>query len=202
MGIKERRVAQKEALKQEIIAAARTLFKEEGSWQGVTIRKIASAINYSLPTIYEYFSHKEELLRVLQHEGYATLCSMIKRQLEISKDDPYGILSLAAQAYWDFAEEHPELYLVMHSQQNAAEDNKEAIAYIRAVVKEALQNIAVMGKTTKFSEAELNDKIDSMRGIIHGFIMLALARGMAKERAHSLMMQTLNESIKAPTEEK
>lgn len=195
MGIKERRIAHKEALRQDIIDAARNLFKEEGSWTGVTMRKIADAINYSLPTIYEFFENKEDLLQELQHEGYATLCSMIAESLP-STEDPYAILDAIAQAYWDFAWKNPELYYMMHDQNMDPEDHKEAIIFIRNTVGNALQNIFSHRKKT-LSESELNDTLDATRGIIHGFIMLSLVKSMKKEHAHHLMMQTLHDSIRS-----
>jgi|ERR1700722_14244529 len=197
MGIKERRLFHKQTLRQNIIAAAQTIFKEEGSWQGVTIRKIATTINYSLPTIYEYFENKNELLKVLQQEGYATLCSILSERLQQIRVDPYEVLTIVAQVYWDFALECPELYQIMHNQTDPLSDHKESIFFIRTTVQQALEQILHQGKKVELTQQEMNDNIDAMRGIIHGFIMLALIGSMEKKHAHTLMMQTLHNTIRS-----
>ncbi len=196
MGIKERRLAQKEALKADIIAAAFALYKKEGSWQAVTMRKTAAAVNYSLPTIYEFFENKDDLLKAIQSEGYIILCNMLKTRLEDAHIESSQILTTMAQTYWDFAWEYPELYQMMNVHKNAFEDHKESITFIRATGIRSLKKILTTQNNLKQSEQELTDKIESCRGIIHGFISLALNESMPKQRAHMLMMQTLNEFIK------
>jgi len=52
----------KQELRQRIIAATKNIAFKEGGWQGVTIRKVAEQIEYSPPTIYEYFENKDALL--------------------------------------------------------------------------------------------------------------------------------------------
>lgn len=194
MGIKQRRIEEKDKLKKSIVSAAKILFKEQGSWQGVTIRKIATAIDYSLPTIYEYFENKDDLLKVIQQEGYATLCCMLNAQLGTKATDSLSVLSIIAQTYWDFAWQHPELYQIMHNQKISLRDHEEAIFFIRAVVQQALQGISLHEKKP-LSQQFLDEKTDCMRAIIHGFIMLSLAKDMEKQRAYMLMMQTLNDAV-------
>jgi AcrR family transcriptional regulator len=194
MGIKERRLAQKEALKKDILLATRTIFRQEGNWHEVTIRKIAASINYSLPTIYEYFKNKYDLLRAMQQEGYSILCTMLKTNLlAINGANAFAYLTTIAQTYWDFAWEHPELYYTMNNQKNSMQDHQEAIIFIRSMVQQALQN---MDSEKRICDQQIVDnKIECMRGIIHGFIMLSLAESMEKQRAHTLMMQTLHDYI-------
>ncbi len=54
MGITERRLRQKEEVRNNILVTAWQMVKEEG-WQSLSIRKIADAIEYSVPVIYDHF---------------------------------------------------------------------------------------------------------------------------------------------------
>jgi AcrR family transcriptional regulator len=57
MGIAERRTRQKEEVKANILATAWQIVKEDG-WEAVSIRKIADAIEYSVPVICDHFENK------------------------------------------------------------------------------------------------------------------------------------------------
>ena len=58
MGIAERKLRQKVEVKASILQAAWQLVEKEG-WQSLSIRKIADAIEYSAPVIYDHFENKE-----------------------------------------------------------------------------------------------------------------------------------------------
>src|SRR5215831_17182373 len=61
MGFKERRDRERTEMRQAILHAASEIAAQEG-WHAVTIRRVAERIEYSPPTIYEYFESKEALL--------------------------------------------------------------------------------------------------------------------------------------------
>lgn len=61
MGITERRLRQKEEVRSGILATAWQMVKDDG-WQSLSIRKIADAIEYSIPVIYDHFQNKEAIL--------------------------------------------------------------------------------------------------------------------------------------------
>src|SRR6266702_3194806 len=108
MGIKQRRERERQEMRQEmrqsILSAAREIAAEEG-WQAVTTRKVAERIEYSQPTIYEYFENKEAMLLALLRCGYQQLVTVVQEAFA-STADP--------EAYWDFAFRSPELFQVMH----------------------------------------------------------------------------------------
>jgi len=110
MGVKERRERQREALREEIMEAARTLFVQEG-YNSVSMRKIAEKIEYSPTTIYLYFKDKQDLIHNLCQSTFAKLVAILDG---ISQDssDPVGNLKRAARAYIEFGLENPSHYLV------------------------------------------------------------------------------------------
>ena len=72
MGIKERQVRDREAVRRSILDAARELFVAEG-FQNVSIRKIAERIEYSPAAIYGYFPSKDDIFFALAEEGLRLL---------------------------------------------------------------------------------------------------------------------------------
>ena len=72
MGIAERKLRQKEEVRASILRAASKLVEKEG-WQALSIRKIADAIEYSVPVIYDHFENKEALLLEFTKRGFQRL---------------------------------------------------------------------------------------------------------------------------------
>lgn len=97
MGTRERREREKEALKQKILAAARELFIGEG-YQNVTMRRIADKIDYSLPTIYEHFKNKAEILLHIYHQSGQVLLDNLQEAFQ-KKTDPIERLEALGRAY-------------------------------------------------------------------------------------------------------
>ncbi len=110
MGITERKVREKEAMRKIIIDAALKLFVDEG-YENVSIRKIANAIEYSPAAIYLYFEDKDAIFYELHNIGFS---EFYKRQLEIqSIKDPVNRLIAHGRTYIKFAIENPEYYDIM-----------------------------------------------------------------------------------------
>jgi AcrR family transcriptional regulator len=110
MGISERKEREKEAMRKIILDAALKLFIENG-YNNVSIRKIASAIEYSPAAIYLYFEDKDSIFFELHNIGFS---EFYKRQLEVqSIKDPAERLIAHGKAYVKFALENPEYYDLM-----------------------------------------------------------------------------------------
>ena len=76
MGLKERREREKEARKQQILTAARTLLFKKGI-QATSINQIARTAELGVGTIYFYYQSKEEIFYSLQEEGLDILFDQI-----------------------------------------------------------------------------------------------------------------------------
>jgi AcrR family transcriptional regulator len=111
MGIAERRQRHKEEVRKEIISTAWEVVKKDG-WQALSIRKIADAIEYSVPVIYDHFENKEAILLEFCGIGFNKLST----RLEVAKAtsaEPAEQIKAMANAYWDFAHTYIELYQLM-----------------------------------------------------------------------------------------
>ncbi|MBL7879529.1 MAG: helix-turn-helix transcriptional regulator, partial [Chryseobacterium gambrini] len=72
MGLHERRQREKENIRASILDAAFSLAKTEG-WASLSMRKIADAIEYSAPVVYDYFENKEAILYEISLNGFNCL---------------------------------------------------------------------------------------------------------------------------------
>lgn len=172
MGTKERRERERQELRQSILAAAREVAAQEG-WQAVTIRKVAELIEYSPPTIYEYFESKEAILQDLVHEGFRGLLAALQTAAN-SDRDPTGRMMKMAHAYADFAWDHPELYQVMFGMGGAVcnlegypDEIKELSALLRSSLQAALDPV-------QLTSAEELDALDIHLATLHGLVSMSM----------------------------
>ncbi len=111
MGSKERILRLKEETRINILDAALRIVKQDG-WQALSMRKIADAIEYTAPVIYEYFSNKDAILLELTRKGYLILSKDLV-EAKAKHKLPAEQLEAMWLAYWNFAFANKELYQVM-----------------------------------------------------------------------------------------
>src|SRR3954463_1152887 len=111
MGIAERKIRQKEEVRSSILQSAWKIVEKEG-WQALSIRKIADAIEYSVPVIYSHFENKEAILLEFTKEGFRQLAKQLQ-QAQDTLQQPSQQLEAMAQTYWNFAFAHKEYYQLM-----------------------------------------------------------------------------------------
>lgn len=111
MGLHERRQREKESIRANILQAAFGLAKTEG-WASLSMRKIADAIEYSAPVVYDYFENKEAILFEISLNGF----DLLNKELIKAKkkyDTPEEQLAAIVDAYWKFAFKNKEYYQLM-----------------------------------------------------------------------------------------
>lgn len=109
MGIKERREREKKEFREKILAAAEELFARNGYGE-VTIRKIAEKIEYSPPTIYEYFKNKADILQHIIYRGNSVLYARLEKVYQRKCDSPLQKLVDMGRVYVQFGLEFPDYY--------------------------------------------------------------------------------------------
>ena len=112
MGITERKLRQKEEVKAAILFASWEVVEKEG-WQALSIRKIAEAIEYSVPVIYDHFENKEAIMLEFNKRGFQLLNAQLKKAKE-KFVNAEGQIEAMAYAYWKFAFKHKEYYQLMY----------------------------------------------------------------------------------------
>lgn len=111
MGITDRKLRQKEEVRASILDAAWEMVVTEG-WQSFSIRKVADAIEYSVPVIYSHFENKDAILLEFNRKGFQLLTDALANA-KAGKTNPADQIRAMGRAYWDFAFQNKEYYQLM-----------------------------------------------------------------------------------------
>src|ERR1700744_438528 len=111
MSITDRKQRQREEVRASILEAAWEIVIAEG-WQSFSIRKVADAIEYSVPVIYTHFENKDAILLEFNKKGFELLANSLK-EAKKGQPDPAGELRAMGRAYWGFAFVNKEYYQLM-----------------------------------------------------------------------------------------
>jgi len=109
MSIEKRKIEESACLKGKILEAALRIFTEEG-YDRVSMRKIASLIDYSATTIYRFFRNKEDLLRNIMANTYRILAARFEEVKERKGEDSLDTLKKLIWEYTAFCVEQPEMF--------------------------------------------------------------------------------------------
>src|SRR4051812_5392824 len=172
MGIAERKERQKKEVRDSILQAAWQLVHEDG-WQSLSIRKIADAIEYSVPVVYDHFENKEAILLEFGKQGYC----LLSRRLQEAKDtteDPAEQIRRISDAYWNFAFTEKEYYQLMFGVNISCCETEKCLPekdVFRNIVMDPLEKL--LGKNTdKTTNACL--KYHTFWSIMHGLISIKM----------------------------
>lgn len=119
MSVENRRVREKEEMRELILTTASEIIADEG-FEQLSIRKIASKIEYSPSVIYNYFKDKDEILNNVMHRGYKKIVSAIANS-KIEGNSPEERLKEMTTNYIEAALSMPDEFM-------AAQLNKSSIA--------------------------------------------------------------------------
>ena len=107
MGITERKARQKADLRARILEASRAIVLADG-FAGLTMRKIAQAIEYSPGTLYLHFEGRDAIAHELCVGGFRDLVAALTPAAAVP--EPRARLEALADAYVRFGLEGPETY--------------------------------------------------------------------------------------------
>lgn len=181
MGVKERREREKLEIRDKILDAARELFITEG-YDGVSMRKVAEAIEYSPTAIYLHFADKEQLFRELCHEDFGRLASQF--QTIAAVPNPVERLKAVGRSYFEFGMQYPNHYKMMFMTEHpcpgepderdeAVKGNPEVDGY--AFLKQIVQQVIDAGVfRPELSDVELLSQ--TFWSGIHGVVSLHIAK--------------------------
>lgn len=103
----DRREREKAEFREEVLAAARRIVIEEG-FDGLTMRKIAEAIEYAPGTIYLYFDSRDAIAFELCRAGFEEFLSALTPATLV--EDPVERLRELGRRYVRFGLENAETY--------------------------------------------------------------------------------------------
>lgn len=175
MGVAERRQREKERIRNTILSTAWNMVKKEG-WQSLSVRRIAEAIEYSVPVIYDYFECKEEILFEFAREGFRMLAKKIE-QAKAKKDDPAAQLKEIAGAYWDFARKHKQYFQLMYGLGMQGCEVDKCLPEKAIFRKLTMDPIIQLIKKGKQTNADPCLKYYTFWSILHGLVSIKQMRG-------------------------
>lgn len=150
MGIQDRKERERKEMRELILNAADSIVKEEGV-DGVSIRKIASKIEYSPAIIYHYFKDKEDIINSLIGRGYKKIVDAVSL-VQDSYENPWDRLREMLRKYITAALRMPEEYktIMLNSSSSilnhtstlfkGAAKEKPALRILYNCIKEVLNN--------------------------------------------------------------
>lgn len=117
----DRRERQKAEQRAELLKAAHKLIHAYG-YDGLTIRKLATAAGYAPMSVYSYFADKHQILVAIAHEHFEELARDIQRD---APDDPMEALRHGLNVYVAFGLEHPNEYRTIFMSTEMEKDAEE-----------------------------------------------------------------------------
>lgn len=186
MGTTERRTRQKEEVRCSILSTAWQQVKEEG-WQSLSIRKIADAIEYSVPVIYDHFENKEAILFEFAREGFALLTKKIEKAKQKSSD-PSEQLKAIADAYWNFALKNKEHYQLMYGVGMPGCEIEKCFperGNLRNMIIEPISTLIVQSKNQNVNACF---KYFTFWSILHGLIAIKSMNASAADDVNKMVM--------------
>lgn len=188
MGIAERKQRQKEEVRTSILTAAWALVKQEG-WQALSIRKIADAIEYSVPVIYDHFQNKEAILLEFTRKGFQQLNEALESGIGLDAD-PEKHLTAMAEAYWQFAFDHSEYYQLMYGLGMPSCETVRQIPELGQFTQLVLGPIKELIQRGKNPTADAWLKLHTFWSMLHGLISInMMGRKKQKDGLQEAVLQ-------------
>lgn len=172
MGVAERKIRHKEQVRGAILQSAWKIATEEG-WQTLSIRKIADAIEYSVPVIYSHFENKEAILLEFTKEGFTLLTQELLKAKE-NEQGPGCQLVKMARAYWNFAFENKEYYQLMFGLGMPACEMVNTVPEMKTFTEVMVSSISAAIAQSKNPEAEVFMKYHAYWSILHGLVAIQM----------------------------
>lgn len=185
MGIAERRQRQKDEIRTAILDTAWDIVDREG-WQALSIRKIAEAIEYSVPVIYDHFENKEAILHEFTVRGFRELNDQL-RKAKAQFSDPARQLEAIAYSYWRFAFENKEYYQLMYGLGLPTCETAARIPEIGALGELIMLPIKALIELNSSKDADPHLKFQTFWSLLHGLVSINMM-GNKHEREELNMM--------------
>ena len=178
-------------LREMALAAAEQIVVEQGH-EGLSARKVASAIGYTVGTLYLVFENLDDLIL---HINARTLDRLHARMIASQSqcDDARDCLLQLGQVYIRFASDDPHRFALVFAHRNVDDRGipawyQEKITRMFALVEEALEPLAKQHTRDAITQASR-----ALWGGVHGICILALADNPGIAGADSV--QDLTQSL-------
>ena len=182
MGVKERRQRERTQVREKILDAALEVFAKDGT-DGVTMRALADAIEYSPPVIYAHFRDKDAIIRELCYrqlrdlaKTFATFADLdpIDSPLIVSPDDLAEVVQALARSKAEVAAVLDDPPTARISFENKNLLNNMSGEYAKALRKRYLKETAQI--RTFLSAPENEDILRFYEAVVDEFQLKIIAK--------------------------
>ena len=152
--------------KESIIDQASTLIEQDG-FEALSLNKLATALGVKAPSLYRHVGNKHQLLQFVNLQTLQNLFAVMHTAINNASSDPPLQMMALAQAYRQFAHEHPQLYTLAFTHKNEGLRPDEQL-----LTEMALPIQSIMAQISGEQ-----DSLAALRGalaLLHGFVMLEL----------------------------
>lgn len=96
-----------------ILNAARAVMRQDGV-AALNLHEVARRVGVRAPSLYEYFDGKDALYDALFRQGVDLWAERVEALRSTEFETPWDFLRAVFEAYLDFADDHPEMYQLVH----------------------------------------------------------------------------------------
>jgi AcrR family transcriptional regulator len=172
MGIVERKQRQRLEVRNSILQAAWGVVEQEG-WSALSIRRIADAIEYSVPVIYSHFENKDAILLEFTKQGFTRLAEELQAARD-AQQTPSAQLEAIAKAYWEFALKNREYYQLMFGLGIPACETVNRVAEVKRYSDVIISVMQRAVAESKHPEADFFLKFHTYSSILHGLVSIQM----------------------------
>ena len=154
----------RDELEKLIVAEGHRLMAETG-FAAFSAREVARRVGYSVGTIYNVFDSLDHLLVAINSRTFELWTDYLQQRVEGSSDDRIRAL---VQAYFDFAREHPKLWMAIYDHRLPGEmalpgsDMEKRRALTQIVFNEIARHLPAM------AESDIEHLARSLIATVHG----------------------------------
>ena len=183
MGITDRKLRQKEEVRTSILDAAWEMVVTEG-WQSFSIRKVADAIEYSVPVIYSHFENKDAILLEFNRKGFQLLAEHLAAA-KVGKPNPAEEIRAMGRAYWQFAFANKEYYQLMFGLGIPTCDVASKIPAMKDLNEVITSSVIAMVPAGKKPSFDPFLKYQSFWSMLHGLVSINMVVHEEKPERHA-----------------
>ncbi|OLF80585.1 hypothetical protein AWH62_15245 [Maricaulis sp. W15] len=158
-------------VREAIIDAAETIFTSEGE-EGISMRRLAEAIDYSPAAIYKYFASKDELFTAIREMFFERLLARIHAAME-EGGETAALCSRCMRAYIETGMEEPNHYMMAFSPSVTVKPHVHDEKEVAFEAEEKLVHMIEAGQAEgSFCKVDPRVASKSVWASLHGLTML------------------------------
>ncbi len=190
-----------EAVKEEILDHAVQIMFQEG-FDGLSMRKLASALDMTAANIYNYFKNKDEIYLAIQKQGFELLHDLFA-QVAMLDIAPLEKLQRMARVYVGFGVENVAYYEVMFNRHGPKYTDYKDTPMEALALAEKMAGLQVLGEVEGVLSSLLSDRPGVQDGdlwrylmqswlLLHGYVSLFNTRTLQEvEEQPQILMESM-----------